>query len=86
MNFLNSKLFVSISVIALATTLSADKPSWAGKGKPPTTEQRENHKESMKSKTKEFKNKKRKDMYKEVEKYRDPDASTIYQIPNPFAN
>jgi len=88
MNFLNSKLLVSISVIALATTLVADKPSWAGKGKPPTVEQRESHKDLMKSKAKKnsFKNKKRKNMDAKVEKYRDSDAETVHQIPNPFAN
>jgi len=86
MNFLNSKLLVSISVIALTTTLSADKPSWAGKGKPPREKQREAHKDSMKSKDKKIKNKKRKNMDEEVEKYKKPDADTVHQIPNPFAN
>jgi len=97
MYFLNSKLLVSISVIALATTLSADKPSWAGKGKPPTAKEREAHKESMlskgknkknsfKEKGKKFKNNKNRDMEDEVESYKDDDAETLHQIPNPFAN
>jgi len=97
MYFLNSKLLVSISVIALATTLLADKPSWAGKGKPPTAKERDAHKESMKLKGKnkknsfkekgeKFKNKKNRDMEDEVENDKDDDVETLHQIPNPFAN
>jgi len=32
------------------------------------------------------KNKKRENMDEEVEKYRESDAETIHQIPNPFVN
>ena len=83
MYFLNSKLLVSISVIALTTTLSANKPSWADKGKPPTAKEREAHKESMKSKGK---NKKNKNIKGKAQNYKNNNVETLHQIPNPFAN
>ncbi|PKH06041.1 hypothetical protein [Moritella sp. Urea-trap-13] len=46
------KLLVSLLAVALALPVFADKPEWAGNGKP-TSEQKEAHKSAMQAKSDE---------------------------------
>jgi len=47
--FMNIKLLVSLLAVVLAQPVLAEKPEWAGKGKP-TAEQKEIHKSAMEAK------------------------------------
>lgn len=47
--FMNIKLLVSLLAVVLAPQVLAEKPEWAGKGKP-TAEQKEMHKSAMEAK------------------------------------
>jgi len=44
------QLIISAILVAFASPVLADKPAWAGSGKPPTAEQKEAHKQAMRAK------------------------------------
>ena len=52
------KLVLALSLFVIAISASADKPEWAGEGKPPTRDQVEEHKDEMTSKHEDKKDKK----------------------------